>query len=374
MERQGNSQCKWAFLGAANIARKNWQSVFHSGNGVVGAVASRSAERAQNFIDACQQHIAFDSPAVAVEGYEAVLKDGSIDAVYIPLPTAIRGKWAKAALEAGKHVLIEKPCSTSADELRELITIAKSNNLQLMDGVMFTHSQRLNSLMQLVHQQKEIGDVRRVTSQFSFFADDDWIKTDIRGNANFEPFGALGDLGWYCIRLALVMASDKLPVRVLGNAIQTHRHPDADDAVPVEFDATLFFEDGMSSSFYCSFVTELQQWANISGSQGYVSIEDFALPFHDTKTRFEIVKSKFNTDTCSFEMGRNGEIREFDEPSDSAVGSQESLLFRDFNQCVIEGKTDNSWAAHSLRTQIVMDALLESSRIGQPIELAQQKD
>ena len=73
-------------------------------------------------------------------------------------------------------------------------------------------------------------------------------------------------------------------------------------------------------------------------------------------------------------MSRNGEIREFDEPSDSAVGSQESLLFRDFNQCVIEGKTDNSWAAHSLRTQIVMDALLESSRIGQPIELAQQKD
>ena len=368
MERR----CKWAFLGAATIARKNWQAVFHSGNGFVGTVASRSVERAQDFIDACQQHVAFESPVAAVEGYEAALQDDSIDAVYIPLPTGVRGRWAKAALEAGKHVLIEKPCSTSAEELRELIAIAKANDLQLMDGVMFTHSQRFASLMELVHRRKEIGAVRRVTSQFSFFADEAWVKNDIRGNANFEPFGSLGDLGWYCIRLALAMADDALPVRVNGNAIQTHRHPDANEAVPIEFDATLFFPNGLTSSFYCSFVTELQQWASISGTKGYVSIQDFALPYHDQKTRFEIVKSEFVTDSCNFEMSRNGECREFDEPSDSAVGAQESLVFRDFNQCVVENKVDDSWAGHSLRTQIVMDALLKSSQVGESIEINQQ--
>ena len=95
-------RCKWAFLGTASIAKKNWQAVLHSGNGYVGAVASRSRDRAQEFVESCQEQVAFDECPVALEGYEAVLNDDSIDAVYIPLPTAIRGKWAKAALEAGK--------------------------------------------------------------------------------------------------------------------------------------------------------------------------------------------------------------------------------------------------------------------------------
>ncbi len=363
-------RCKWAFLGTASIAKKNWQAVLHSGNGYLGAVASRSRDRAQEFVDSCQEQVAFDECPVALEGYEAVLNDDSIDAVYIPLPTAIRGKWAKAALEAGKHVLIEKPCSVNGDELIDLVAVAISNNRQLMDGTMFTHSKRLASLKELVLQKKEIGDIRRVTSQFSFFEKPSWAELDIRCNANTEPFGVLGDLGWYCIRLALVIANDGLPVVAEGRAIQTYQHSDATQSVPIEFDGRLIFESGMTASFYCSFVAAHQQWANISGTEGFVSIEDFTLPYHGGKPRFEIVKSDFNMNGCNFEMRRFGEWQVFDEPSDSAVGSQESQLFFDFNQLVITGLIDHGWTYDSLKTQVVMDALLESSRIQRPIEVS----
>ena len=363
-------RCKWAFLGTASIAKKNWQAVLHSGNGCLGAVASRSRGRAQEFVDACQKQVAFDECPVAFEGYDAALQDDSIDAVYIPLPTAVRGKWAKAALEAGKHVLIEKPCSVNVDELIDLVGVAISNNRQLMDGTMFTHSKRIASLKELVLQKKGIGDIRRITSQFSFFEKPSWAELDIRCNANTEPFGVLGDLGWYCIRLALVMANDALPVAVEGLAVQTYQPSDATQPVPIEFDGRLIFGNGLTASFYCSFVAAHQQWARISGTEGFVSIEDFTLPYHGDKVRFEIVKSDFKMNGCNFEMHRCGEWQVFNEPSDSAVGSQESQLFFDFNQLVITGRVDYGWSQDSLKTQAVMDALLESSRIRRPVEIA----
>ena len=77
------SVCRWGFLSAASIARKNYQAIFHSGNGRVAAVASRDQAKAQHFIDECQLESPFDLVPVAVEGYEALLADPDIDAVYV---------------------------------------------------------------------------------------------------------------------------------------------------------------------------------------------------------------------------------------------------------------------------------------------------
>lgn len=355
--------CCWGILGAASIARKNWQAILHSGNGTLKAVASRSQDRAAEFIADCEKSVPFPAQVQAVEGYETLLADPEIDAVYIPLPTAIRDRWAMAAIEAGKHVLIEKPCSSSADNLRDLIEAAKSRNLQVMDGLMFAHSQRYAAFVEAIHTQRQIGDVRRIASQFSFNGGDDF-DGNIRCDSRMEPFGALGDLGWYCIRICLAAAGG-MPEKVTGRTLQSFQHPDADRAVPLEFEGSLRFANNVTASIYCSFVTEIQQWTNISGSEGFIAINDFVLPYHAEKPHFEIVKSEFVIETCDFEMHRNGNVVSFDEAPNSGTDSQEAALFRDFNNCVISGKINDAWPNASLQTQRVMDAMLLSANEAQ---------
>ena len=108
-------------MGAANIARKNWQAIRNSGNGTVVAVASRDLARAKQFLNECQQDAPMEGPGSAYGSYDALLRDPNIDAVYIPLPTGIRKGWVMRAAEAGKHVLCEKPCARSVAELTEMI-------------------------------------------------------------------------------------------------------------------------------------------------------------------------------------------------------------------------------------------------------------
>lgn len=357
-------QCCWGILGAAEIARKNWQAIQLSGNGFLKAVASRSKDRAASFIADCEKSAPFHQPVEAIEGYENLLADPDIQAVYLPLPTALRDHWTHAAIDAGKHVLIEKPCSLNASILSEILDAAKTKNLQVMDGVMYAHSQRFQQLMTTIHQQKSIGDLHRISSQFSFFTDQDWAKSNIRGNANLEPFGALGDLGWYCIRISLDAMNGQMPIQVSARALQTYQHENADDPVPIELEGTLIFDHNVSAGFYCSFVTQLQQRIAISGSEGLISMDDFVLPFHRRKPQFEIIRSELVTHSCDFNMHRNGELHQFDETANSSSNAQESQLFRQFNTLVLEGKTDLKWPSISLNTQRVLDGLMQSIRQG----------
>lgn len=351
----------WGVLGAADIVRKNWQAIRNSRNGWLKAIASRSKQRSANFIEQCQRLVPFEKPVEAVEGYESLLNDPQIDAVYIPLPTGVRDQWALSAIEAGKHVLIEKPCSQSAEGLRKIVAAASAKNLQVIDGVMFAHSDRFQGLLNYIHQQNVIGKVRRISSQFSFCADSSWAKSNIRGNANLEPFGALGDLGWYCIRLALEIMQKQLPIEVIGRTITPYSQNKDDIAVPFEFEAKLIFADAVHTEFYCSFVTAIQQLFTISGTNGYISMEDFVLPFSERQPQFEIVNSEFDTETCDFKMRRNGKTVAFDEASNSSDDSQEARLFRNFNQCVLSGNIVEDWPEISLKTQLVMDALMKSA-------------
>ena len=99
------SACRWGFLSTAAIARKNWKAVRLSGNGRVTAVASRSAARAQDFIDSCAAEVPQMGPVAAVGSYQEILDRDDVDAVYVPLPTGIRKQWVIKAAAAGKHVL-----------------------------------------------------------------------------------------------------------------------------------------------------------------------------------------------------------------------------------------------------------------------------
>ncbi len=182
--------CRWGILGTAGIARKHWRAVRSTSNTTIQAVASRSIESAQRFIDECQVDVPYPHPVAAVAPYEALLQRDDIDAVYIPLPTAMRHHWVIKAAEAGKHVLAEKPAAVDATQLKEMLHACKQHNVQYMDGVMFMHSARLPMIRRLLDDPKNVGKLRRMASQFSFCSNQEFRTQNIRVDSRLEPTAA----------------------------------------------------------------------------------------------------------------------------------------------------------------------------------------
>ena len=106
--------CRWGILGTAGIARKNWMAIRLSGNARVAAVASRSVDSANRFVQECSEQVPVEIQPAALGSYEELLDRDDVDAVYIPLPTALRYEWVLKAAEAGKHVIGEKPAASNA--------------------------------------------------------------------------------------------------------------------------------------------------------------------------------------------------------------------------------------------------------------------
>ncbi|HAV62495.1 MAG TPA: oxidoreductase, partial [Verrucomicrobiales bacterium] len=268
---------RWGILGAATIARKNWQAIRLSGNGTITAVASRDARRAQAFIDACQAHVPFPAVPAAVGGYEKLLARPDVDAVYIPLPTGLRREWVIKAAEAGKHVVCEKPCAPSLADLQAMTDACARNRVQFMDGVMFMHNGRMPKIREEL-DGGSVGTLRRLTAQFSFNAPAEFFADNIRSHSGLEPHGCLGDLGWYCTRIILFAMKWRMPDRVVGRLLATRSRPDSPAPVPTQFSAEFFWKDGPSAAYYVSFETENQQWAHLAGDKGYLRVDDFVLP------------------------------------------------------------------------------------------------
>jgi len=362
------SFCRWGILGTANIARKNWQSIKNSGNGQLVAVASRTPQRAEQFIAECQAQVQYPLPPRPTT-YEQLLASPDIDAVYVPLPTGIRKEWVLKAAAAGKHVLCEKPCGSTAEEVKEMIAACERANVQFMDGVMFMHSARLPALRAVLDDGQSVGKLKRIASQFSFLAPEEFLQGNIRVSNQLEPLGCLGDLGWYNIRFTLWAMNYAMPVRASGRMLSETK-PGAPDSVPLEFSGELWFEDGVSASFYCSFLTENQEWVNLSGTKGNIQINDFVLPFFGGEAGFELRQPLFDIQGVQFNMLERLQRHSVQEYSNNQPGSQETNLFRNFAQLVLSGKPDPHWPKIALQTQQVTEACLASARRGgEPVSL-----
>lgn len=352
--------CRWGILGSAQIARKNWQAIRHAGNATLIGVASRNADRSQTYIDENQAHTPFATAPQAIGGYQALIEHPDVDAIYIPLPTGIRKEWVIKAAAAGKHVLCEKPCGSDAGEVQEMIDACAAAGVQFMDGVMFMHSARMQALRAALDDPANVGELRRITSQFTFLAPDEFFQENIRASGELEPLGCLGDLGWYNVRLALWTMGFQMPERVTGRMLASH----GDAKVPTDFSGELFFAGGVSSSFYCSFLAENQEWANLSGTAGNIHLDDFVLPFKSAEVAFTINNARFNQEGCNFQMEGHRRRIAVHEYSDSAPTAQETNLFRNFSALVLDGTPDPHWPEIALKTQQVIDACLASARDG----------
>ncbi len=356
--------CRWGILSTANIARKNWHSIALSGNGQVVAVASRSQAGAQQFIDECSASVPVPQSVAAIGSYEELLTRDDIDAVYIPLPTAMRKEWVIKAANAGKHVLAEKPCGVTADEVEEMIAACDANNVQFMDGVMFMHSARLSDMRQILDDDTSIGPIRRISTQFTFAADDEFLTSNIRVTSQLEPAGCLGDLGWYDIRFILWAKNYDMPVEVRGRILEGVAPPDSEDQIPLQFQGEMHFADGTSATFFCSFRAANSQWAKVSGNNGYLNVNDFVLPYFGNELTFEVSQHTFDVDVCRFNMAQKTRRITVDEYSNNAVNAQEVNLFRNFSELVKTGQRDNHWPQIALQTQQILDAALTSARNG----------
>lgn len=362
--------CRWGIMGTAGIAKKNWHAIKLAAEAELLAVASRNIESAQKFISDCQAQYPHTVEPEAVAGYDTLLDRDDIDAVYIPLPTGTRKEWILKAARAGKHVLAEKPCALSADELREILDVCQENNVQFMDGVMFMHSDRLPAMRTIIDDGVTIGSLKRITSHHVFAADDDFFATNIRLNSELEPAGALGDVGWYNLRFVLWAMNWKMPKRVIGHALTTVHREDSPQPVPVEFSAELFYED-VSASLYCSFITQNQQWASIGGTNGFLHVQDFVLPFYGHEAKFDVAQVDFDINNCQFNMNPYVETHKIKEFSNNAVDAQETKLFQKFSAIVLSGTTESMWGEQALKTQILQDACLKSAaQDGKPVEIS----
>lgn len=202
----------------------------------------------------------------AYGSYESLLADPEIDAIYNPLPNHLHVPWTIRALEAGKHVLCEKPLGMSAAECQELQAAAgRHPQLKVMEAFMYRHHPQWKKTKQLV-DAGEIGELRSVQSSFSYHNVD---ARNIR-NSITAGGGALMDIGCYCISVARFLFGQE-PQRVCGW---------------LEFDPTFGtdrFASGLldfgsgTSTFTCSTQLVPYQRVNILGTKGRIEIE---IPFN----------------------------------------------------------------------------------------------
>jgi len=319
-------------------------------------------ERSRRFIADCQAEAPMVAVPKAFDSYEAMLASDDVDAVYIPLPTGVRGQWVLRAAEAGKHVNCEKPCAISVAELEEILAACRSSGVQFMDDVMFVHSSRFKRLREVLDDGQSVGPVRRMASAFSFPGSPEFFAENIRLHSELEPLGCLGDLGWYCIRFFLWTMNWQMPIRASGRMLSEGGQPGSPAKVPTAFSGELLFEGGVSAAFYCSFITHHEQWAIVSGANGLLQLSDFVLPFVGEGAEFQIRKSDYVVKGCDFRMDTSQKIISVPEWSHGHPNAQEVNCFRNFAEQVQSGTLSESWPEAALTTQKVMCACLDDAR------------
>ncbi|SCL21838.1 Predicted dehydrogenase [Micromonospora nigra] len=196
-------------MGCASVARRKVLPAMAALPGIeIAAIASRDPDKAA---EAARAH-----GCRAVKGYEALLDLDEVEAVYVPLPNALHAAWIDHALSAGKHVLAEKPMTTSASRTGGLIAKARARRLVLMENVMFPHH-RQHAVVRGQLEDGAIGDLRAFHASFGVPrrpADDVRYSAELGG-------GALMDAGVYPVRAAMSFLGSDLTVL---SAVLTHRH------------------------------------------------------------------------------------------------------------------------------------------------------
>ena len=254
-------QVRWGILGTAGIAESAFlPALRESGDGVAVAVGSRDLERGRAW--AAEQLV-----AGAVQGYDAVIADPDVEAVYIPLPNGLHADWTIAALEAGKTVLCEKPLCGTVEDTERVLAAARSAAGSLWEAFVFPFHEQMD-LVRGMLADGTIGEVREIQSRFHFILDD---PADIRLFADLAG-GSIQDVGCYPIRLArLLFDAEPDPSRTIADAEWTS------DGADTEMWGALVFPGDRRLVFSCGFRSGYDTLTRVLGTEGEIRM---TAPFH----------------------------------------------------------------------------------------------
>jgi len=219
----------------------------------IAAVASRDGARAQAYASEHEIERSHGS-------YEALLDDDALDAVYISLPNGLHHEWTLKAIEAGKHVLVEKPYTRRSGEVEEAWDAADRAGLVLMEALMWRHHPQAAVARSLV-EEGAIGRLRQIRTTFSF----QLLELDNVRMASDLDGGALMDVGCYCISGARLLAGE--PEHVYGEQVL------GASGVDVDFYGTLRFPDDVVAQFDASFTVPKRQRLEAVGEEGTLVLE-----------------------------------------------------------------------------------------------------
>jgi D-xylose 1-dehydrogenase (NADP+, D-xylono-1,5-lactone-forming) len=220
----------------------------------ITAVASRGRERAEAY---AAEH----GLARAHASYEALLEDPDVDAVYVSLPNALHVPWSVRALEAGKHVLCEKPLTRRPGEAEAAFAAAERAGRVLAEAFMWRHHPLALRLGELL-AEGAVGEPRMVRAAFSFALA---READVRLDASLDG-GALMDVGCYCVSALRYVAGE--PERVAG------RHVVSPGGVDLRFTGTAAFPGGALGSFDCGLDVAPRSELEVAGSDGVLFLAD----------------------------------------------------------------------------------------------------
>jgi xylose dehydrogenase (NAD/NADP) len=256
---------KWGFLSTANINDKLLPGAEASPDVDLVAVASRDARRAEAYARERGIERSYGS-------YDELLADPDVEAVYISLPNSMHVEWSIRALDAGKHVLCEKPLSRHPDDVERAFDAADKNGRILMEAFMYRHNPQTMRLVELV-EDGAIGRLRLVRAAFSFPLAD---ATNVRLNAELEG-GALMDVGCYCVSGSRLLAGE--PEAVYGQQVA------ASSGVDELFAGTLRFPGGVLAEIDCGLILPERDELEAIGEEGSIFLDD---PWHSRSPVLEL--------------------------------------------------------------------------------------
>lgn len=244
------NRLRFGFLGASRIgASQTLPAIIETGHEVY-AVASRSQRSLHHEYDGLTNF----------QAYNELLDDTTIDAVYISLPNDAHYPWTMKALEAGKHVLVEKPGALTSDEWAAMSQKAQKSQRVLMEAIMYRHHPQWDFVSDILEQ---LGPLQRIIAEFSHPLD---IEGDYRNDPN-KGGGALLDLGVYAVNAALSFSAPPERLAVVEN--KTHSHFPVDGTIRAQWESA-----GILVDIRCSFETGPTQLVELqTGSGGSIIIK-----------------------------------------------------------------------------------------------------
>lgn len=331
-------QIRWGVLGYARIARESLiPAIQRSSNSVFHAIASRTESK----LAECRAR--YPVPK-AYCGYEELLRDPEVDAVYIPLPNALHREWTIRAAEHGKHVLCEKPLALNAAEGREMLAAGAAHGVTLMEAFMYRYTDRTRQVLGVL-RSGVLGEIKHISATFRFLLANP-------ASIKFKPElggGALYDVGCYPVNFLGMVVDEaaRYAAGGAGDAAVVAPPPVAvavacarAGGVDVNFSALLQYPAGLLAAVHCGFNAHKRIGAEITGTLGVLEIPE---TFFDNAGALTLTRGE--------------------ERSEIPVAASDRyrLEVEDFADAILRGRAPRLGLAESLRNLEVLDRLLAAA-------------